>query len=164
MCRWMIRRSSRRSTRYFDPLIGRPSTPVECHLRLMSLKFRYRLGYEPVRRGGRLDHVAAVAGSRTMGGCRIRRRCEADLPRGEKAVAGMNEALWGKASVAKLRARRMRADITLISANVTYPTDSGLLAKAVDQLPQARLRLGPHPPRRRQGAAIWFGHGSSPTT
>jgi transposase, IS5 family len=31
---------------YFDPLIGRPSTPVECYLRLMFLKFRHRLGYE----------------------------------------------------------------------------------------------------------------------
>ena len=29
---------------HFDPLIGRPSTPVECYLRLMFLKFRYRLG------------------------------------------------------------------------------------------------------------------------
>ena len=27
-------------------MIGRPSTPVECYLRLMFLKFRYRLGYE----------------------------------------------------------------------------------------------------------------------
>ncbi len=33
---------------FFDPLIGRPSTPVECYLRLMFLKFRYRLGYELV--------------------------------------------------------------------------------------------------------------------
>jgi IS5 family transposase len=32
--------------RFFDPLIGRPSTPMECYLRLMFLKFRYRLGYE----------------------------------------------------------------------------------------------------------------------
>ena len=32
--------------RFFDPLIGRPSTPVECYMRLMFLKFRYRLGYE----------------------------------------------------------------------------------------------------------------------
>jgi len=31
---------------HFDPLIGRPSTPVECCLRLMFLKIRYRLGYE----------------------------------------------------------------------------------------------------------------------
>src|SRR6202453_3590605 len=31
---------------YFHPVIGRPSTPAECYLRLMFLKFRYRLGYE----------------------------------------------------------------------------------------------------------------------
>ncbi len=27
---------------FFDPRQGRPSTPVECYLRLMLLKFRYR--------------------------------------------------------------------------------------------------------------------------
>jgi transposase, IS5 family len=31
---------------YFHPLIGRPSTLAECYLRLMFLKFRYRLGFE----------------------------------------------------------------------------------------------------------------------
>jgi IS5 family transposase len=34
---------------HFDPRTGRPSTPVECYLRLMFLKFRYRLGYESLR-------------------------------------------------------------------------------------------------------------------
>jgi transposase, IS5 family len=29
---------------FFDPGIGRPSTPMEVYLRLMFLKFRYRLG------------------------------------------------------------------------------------------------------------------------
>jgi len=29
---------------HFDPLIGRPCTLVECYVRLMFLKFRYRLG------------------------------------------------------------------------------------------------------------------------
>jgi hypothetical protein len=33
-------------TPHFHPVIGRPSTPVECYLRLMFLKFRYRLGLE----------------------------------------------------------------------------------------------------------------------
>ena len=31
---------------YFHPVLGRPSMPVECYLRLMFLKFRYRLGFE----------------------------------------------------------------------------------------------------------------------
>ncbi|MGB5760455.1 MAG: transposase, partial [Acidimicrobiales bacterium] len=32
--------------RYFDPVWGRPSIPIETYLRLMFLKYRYRLGYE----------------------------------------------------------------------------------------------------------------------
>src|SRR5258708_12306412 len=35
--------------RYFHLVLGRPSTPVECYLRLMFLKFRHRLGYESLR-------------------------------------------------------------------------------------------------------------------
>jgi IS5 family transposase len=35
---------------YFDPRIGRPSTPMETYLRLMFLKFRYGLGYESLCR------------------------------------------------------------------------------------------------------------------
>ena len=31
---------------FFNPRIGRPSTPMEPYLRLRFLKFRYRLGYE----------------------------------------------------------------------------------------------------------------------
>jgi IS5 family transposase len=31
---------------HFHPVLGRPSTPAECYLRLMFLKFRHRLGYE----------------------------------------------------------------------------------------------------------------------
>jgi len=33
---------------HFDPIFGRPSIPIETYLRLMFLKFRYRLGYESV--------------------------------------------------------------------------------------------------------------------
>ncbi|CAG7641050.1 ISNCY family transposase ISRjo3 [Rhodococcus opacus] len=35
---------------YFDPRIGRPSTPMETYLRVMFLGFRYRLGYETLCR------------------------------------------------------------------------------------------------------------------
>jgi IS5 family transposase len=37
-------------TPFFDPRLGRPSTPMEVYLRLMFLKFRYRLGYEALCR------------------------------------------------------------------------------------------------------------------
>jgi transposase, IS5 family len=31
---------------HFDPHLGRPSVPLDTYLRMMFLKFRYRLGYE----------------------------------------------------------------------------------------------------------------------
>ncbi len=33
---------------FFSLTAGRPSTPVECYLRIMFLKFRQRLGFESV--------------------------------------------------------------------------------------------------------------------
>ena len=54
---------------------------------------------------------------------------------GEEAGAGLTEALWVKAAGVKLlRTARVRADTTVVGANVAYPTDSGLLAKAVGKL------------------------------
>jgi IS5 family transposase len=35
---------------FFDPRMGRPSTPMETYLRLMFVKFGYRLGYESLCR------------------------------------------------------------------------------------------------------------------
>ena len=61
---------------------------------------------------------------------------------GEAAVAGLNEALLAKAAGAKLlRTTRVRADTTVIGANVAYPTDCGLLAKAVGKLVRAAQRV-----------------------
>jgi IS5 family transposase len=61
---------------------------------------------------------------------------------GDQAVAGLNEALWAKAAGQKLlRTARVRADTTVISANVAYPTDSGLLAKAVGKLMRTARRV-----------------------
>jgi IS5 family transposase len=130
--------------RYFDPLIGRPSTPVECYLRLMFLKFRYRLGFESLcaevsdsitwRRFCRIPIDGKVPHPTTL--MRLTTRC------GEDAVAGLNEALWAKAAGAKLlRTARVRADTTVIAANVAYPTDSGLLAKAVGKLARTVRRV-----------------------
>jgi transposase, IS5 family len=60
---------------FFDPRIWRPSTPMEVYLRLMFLKFRYRLGYESLcRRWRTRSRGGGSPASRWMGGCRIRPR------------------------------------------------------------------------------------------
>jgi hypothetical protein len=57
-------------------------------------------------------------------------------------VAGLNEALLARAAGQKLlRTARVRADTTVIGANVAYPTDAGLLAKAVGKLVRAARRV-----------------------
>jgi IS5 family transposase len=61
---------------------------------------------------------------------------------GVAAVAGLNEALLAKAAQAKLlRTARVRADTTVLAANVSYPTDSGLLAKAIRRIAAAGRRI-----------------------
>jgi len=61
---------------------------------------------------------------------------------GTAAVDGCNEALLAKAAEAKLlRSSRLRADTTVVPANVAYPTDSGLLAKAVRRIAVTGRRI-----------------------
>ena len=129
---------------YFDPRIGRPSIPMETYLRLMFLKFRYRLGYESLCRevadsiswqrfcriplGTRVPHPTTLM--------KITTRC------GDDAVAGLNEALLVKAAAAKLlRTDKVRADTTVVEAAVAYPTDSGLLAKAIGSMARTVARI-----------------------
>src|SRR5664280_2488895 len=122
---------------FFDPRIGRPSTPMEVYLRLMFLKFRYRLGYETLcrevsdsftwRRFCRIPFDGAVPHPTTL--MKLTTRC------GSTAVNGLNRALLAKAVEAKVvRTSRVRADTTVVPANVSYPTDSGLLAKSVRRI------------------------------
>ena len=145
---------------YFDARIGRPSIPMETYLRLMFLKFRYRLGYESLCRevadsiswqrfcripfGTRVPHPTTLM--------KITTRC------GDDAVAGLNEALLAKAAAAKLlRTDKVRADTTVVEAAVAYPTDSGLLAKAIGTMARTVARIkaagGATRTRARIGAA-----------
>ena len=129
---------------FFDPRIGRPSTPMESYLRLMFLKFRYRLGYESLcrevadpitwRRFCRIPLDGAVPHPTTL--MKLTTRC------GSAAVDGLNEALLAKAAESKLlRTNRIRADTTVVPANVCYPTDSGLLAKAMRRIAATGNRI-----------------------
>ena len=129
---------------FFDPRMGRPSTPMETYLRLMFLKFRYRLGYESLcrevtdsitwRRFCRIGLDGSVPHPTTL--MKLTTRC------GSAAVDGLNEALLAKAAEAKLlRTHRIRVDTTVVAANVAYPTDSGLLARAVRRIGATAKRI-----------------------
>ena len=60
---------------------------------------------------------------------------EAHDPLRHRAVDGCNEALLAKAADPKLlRTNRVRADTTVVCADVAYPTDSGVLAKAIRRI------------------------------
>jgi IS5 family transposase len=110
----------------------------------MFLKYRYRLGFEPLCRevqdsitwqrfcriplGGKVPHPSTLM--------KITTRC------GETAVNGLNEALLAKAAEARvLKTNRVRADTTVVEANVAYPTDSGLLTKGIATIGRAAARL-----------------------
>ena len=80
---------------------------------------------------------------------------------GDDAVAGLNEALLrpAKAAAAKLlRTDRVRADTTVVAADVAYPTDSGLLAKAIGSMARTveRIKAGARRTRTR-GRRRWAG-------
>ena len=129
---------------FFDARIGRPSIPVETYLRLMFLKFRYRLGYESLCREV-ADSISWQRFCRIPLGMRvphpttlmtISSRC------GHAAVAALNEALLVKAAAGKLlRTDRVRADTTVVEADVGYPTDSGLLAKGIGAMCRSVARI-----------------------
>ena len=122
---------------HFAPLGGRPSIPIDTYLRMMFLQHRYRLGYELLCRevadsisgqrfcriplGGRVPHPTTLA--------KLTRRV------GEPLVAQLNSALLATARQAKvLPCHKVRADTTVVAAKVAYPSDLGLLARAVGKL------------------------------
>src|SRR3954447_13550865 len=129
---------------FFHPVLGRPSIPMETYLRLMFLKYRYRLGSEPLcrevadsitwRRFCRIGLSGSVPHPTTL--MKITTRC------GQAAVDDLNDALLAKAAEAKvLKLNRVRVDTTVIEANVAYPTDSGLLAKGVARIAATAKKL-----------------------
>jgi len=137
---------------HFHVLLGRPSVPIETYLRLMFLKHRFRLGFEPLcrevadsiswQRFCRIPLGTATPHPTTL--MKITTRC------GSGAVDGLNDALLAKAEAAKLlKTNRVRADTTVVPADVAYPTDSGLLAKGVAKMAKAveRLQAGGLAPR-----------------
>ncbi len=129
---------------FFHARLGRPSTPIETYLRMMFLKYRYRLSFESVceqvsdsiswRRFCRLSIDARVPEATTL--MKLTSRC------GSALTDALNDALIIKAVAAGVVSTdRVRVDTTVVEANVAYPTDSGLLAKAVNRMLATSRRI-----------------------
>ena len=129
---------------HFDPAWGRPSIPLETYLRIMYLKFSRSLGYETLvkevadsitwRRFCRIGLADPVPHSTTL--VKITRRV------GPGVVEELNRALTDKARRSKLiRARSLRVDTTVVEADVSHPTDAGLLARSVGAMGRAVRRV-----------------------
>lgn len=122
---------------FFSTSEGRPSIPIETYLRMMFLKHRYGLGYEPLcaevndsiawRRFCRVPLDERTPHPTTL--MKITTKC------GPGLVDELNDLLLDKANGSKLiKTDRVRADTTVIEADIKYPTDSGLLTKAVGSI------------------------------
>ena len=146
---------------------------METYLRLMFLKFRYRLGYESLCRevadsiswqrfcripfGTRVPHPTTLM--------KITTRC------GDAAVAGLNEALLAKAAAAKLlRTDKVRADTTVVAGRGGLSDRFGSAGQgdrhdgAHRGADQGRRRRDPHPRRGIGAARRAGGPGRSPAS
>ena len=129
---------------FFDPSEGRPSIPMETYLRLLFLKVRFELGYEQLcvqvndslswRRFCRIGLEARVPDESTIR--KLTRRL------GPGVVDELNVVLLGLAAESgHLNLDKVRVDTTVVEADIKYPTDSGLLTKAVSRIAVLMRRI-----------------------
>jgi len=129
---------------FFNATEGRPSIPIETYLRLMFLKYRFDLGYERLlvavsdslswRRFCRIGLEVSVPDESTIR--KITRRC------GPELIEALNVELLAAADqCGKVSLQQVRADTTVVEADVRYPTDSGLLTSAIGRIAKRLSRL-----------------------
>jgi len=129
---------------HFSVRLGRPSVPIQTLLRLLYLKHRYQLGYETLCR-----EVSDSISWRRF--CRIGLDQPVPHPTtlvklvgraGPAVIEQLNAALLARLAGDKLlRCHKLRIDTTVVAANVAYPTDLGLLARAVGKLVATAKRV-----------------------
>jgi IS5 family transposase len=129
---------------FFDAGTGRPSVPIETYLRLLFLKYRYELGYKRLcalvgdsiswRRFCRVGLDAAVPDESTIRKLTV--RC------GPALIEELNrQLLKAAAEGGHLDVERVRTDTTVVEADIRYPTDSGLLTRAISRIAVLMTRL-----------------------
>jgi len=123
---------------------GRPTVPVATYLRLMYLKFRYKLGYKALvrevkdsfswRRFCQLSFNDPVPDASTL--------VKLTHKYGNATVRALNDALVLKLKEEKVvRGRKLRLDTTVMEANIHYPTDTSLLGDGIRLITRAVSRV-----------------------
>ena len=137
--------------RFFAPFrkrfytrVGRPTIPIATYLRMMYLKYRYKLGYQTLvkevkdsftwRHFCHLSLEDRVPDSTTL--------IKLTHKYGEDTMRDLNNALVLKLKEGKvIRGRKLRMDTTVVEANIHYPTDTGLLADGVKVITRTMIKL-----------------------
>jgi IS5 family transposase len=128
----------------FGTITGRPTTAVATYLRMMYLKYRYRLGYEVLvkevkdsfawRRFCHLSLNDSVPDSTTL--------IKLTHKYGEETVKALNEALVLKLKESRVvRGKKLRIDTTVVESNIHYPTDTGLLNDGIRVITRTVTKL-----------------------
>jgi len=128
----------------FNTQRGRPTVPVRVYLRMMFLKQSTGLSYEDL-----VPEITHNLMYRFF--CRI--PLEQKVPDatalmkittkyGEEVIGEINQQLL-KSLVEKkvIKGRKLRVDTTVVEANITHPTDAGLLYEGVKKLAKAVTRI-----------------------
>lgn len=128
----------------FSEHMGRPGVPVSTYLRLMYLKFRYKLGYETLveevsdsirwRRFCGIAYTQSVPDSTTL--------IKLTHKYGGETLQELHRLIIENLAERKLvRGRKIRTDTTVVASDIHYPTDSGLLYDALRRLRQGLIKV-----------------------
>ncbi len=123
---------------------GRPTIPMAVYMRLLVVKHRIGWGYETLLRevsdSLHLRRFCWIALHQTMPDESTVRKLTRRL--GPEVIDELIRGLIEKASrERRFRARAMRCDSTVVSADIRYPTDSGLCGNAVQKLARVAQKL-----------------------
>lgn len=134
---------------HFHPTQGRPSTPIETYLRLMFLKSWLDKGYEPLvelvrdsitfRRFCRIGLTDTVPHPTTL--MKLTTRCGPEVVQQLNAILIRHAVNDDEDGNVGMKIGDVRGDTTVVEADVAYPTDSGLLAKAIRRIAMAIKRI-----------------------
>jgi len=130
--------------RRFAQTQGRPSLPISTYLRLMYLKFRYKLGYETL-----VEEVSdSIAWRRFCGIGYGQRVPDASTliklthKFGDDMLNEINRLIIANLRERKIvRGRKIRTDTTVIASDIHYPTDAGLLYDGLRRLRQKLVKV-----------------------